>query len=280
MPRAAPLRQHQNSSPGRGVERPRRGGGELDSLATVLRLIRSGAAETRHEIEMLSGLGRAVIVDRIATLTAWRLVDEGDLAPSQGGRAPRQVRFRAEAGYVLVGAIGNMSLGVGLADLSGRLIVEHHERSGIGIGAGHTLDRLEELFDWMLAEHPEARDVWGIGLAVTGPVELPTGERARKASSTLRPTGVSIQSPNACAPASILRFGLTTMRISWRWASCARVAGSGARTSFSSRSEPASAWAYALMARSIAGRAATQVTSAIPSSLTTERCADAATLDA
>src|ERR1700704_525130 len=174
-PRAAPLRQHQNSSPGRDVERPRRGGGELDSLATVLRLIRSGAAETRHEIETLSGLGRAVIVDRIATLTAWGLVEEGDLAPSQGGRAPRQVRFRAEAGHVLVGAIGNMSLGVGLADLSGRLVVEHHERSGIGIGAGRTLDRLEKLFDWTLAEHPEARDVWGIGLAVTGPGGLPNG---------------------------------------------------------------------------------------------------------
>jgi predicted NBD/HSP70 family sugar kinase len=187
VPRAAPLRQHQNSSPGRGVERPRRGGGELDSLATVLRLIRSGAAETRHEIETLSGLGRAVIVDRIATLTAWGLVDEGDLAPSQGGRAPRQVRFRAEAGYVLVGAIGNMSLGVGLADLSGRLIVEHHERSGIGIEAGHTLDRLEELFDWMLAEHPEARDVWGIGLAVTGPVELPNGRTGAESILHLAP---------------------------------------------------------------------------------------------
>ena len=94
---AGPGRQlASNSNP--GADRHRRGGGELDSLATVLRLIRSGAAGTRHEIETLSGLGRAVVADRIATLTGFGLIEEGDLAPSQGGRAPRQVRFRGDAG--------------------------------------------------------------------------------------------------------------------------------------------------------------------------------------
>ena len=169
------------------VDRQRRGGGELDSLATVLRMIRSGAAGTRHEIERLSGLGRAVIADRLATLNDLGLVENGDLGPSQGGRAPRQVRFRGEAGYVLVGAVGNMSLGVGLADLSGRLIVEHHERSGIGIGADNTLNRLEELFDWILSEHPDVHDVWGIGLAVTGPVELPNGPAGSESVLHLAP---------------------------------------------------------------------------------------------
>jgi len=166
-----------DSSP--GTNRHRRGGGELDSLATVLRLIRAGAAGTRHEIETVSGLGRAVVADRIATLNAFGLIDEGDLAPSQGGRAPRQVRFRGEAGYILVGAVGNVSLGVGLADLSGRLVMEHHERSGIAAGTARTLDRLEELLDWVLAERAAAAgNLWGIGLAMPGPVERgrPRGE--------------------------------------------------------------------------------------------------------
>ena len=153
--------------------RQRRGGGELDSLSTVLRFIRSGAAGTRHEIETVSGLGRAIVADRIATLTALGLVVEGDLGPPQGGRAPRQIRLRAEAAYVLVGSVGNTSIGVGLADMSGRLIVEHHERSGIDIGAARTLDRLDELFEWILTDHPSATDVWGIGLGVPGLVELP-----------------------------------------------------------------------------------------------------------
>lgn len=172
---------------GPGGDRQRRGGGELDSLATVLRLIRSGAGGTRHEIETLSGLGRAVIADRIATLTGFGLIEEGDLAPSQGGRAPRQVRFRGDAGFVLVGAVGNVSLGVGLADLSGRLVMEHHERSGIDIGAANTLDRLEELLELVLAEHPEAGRLCGIGLAITGPVERANGRGSAEAVIRLAP---------------------------------------------------------------------------------------------
>jgi len=152
-----------------------RGGGELDSLSAVLRLIRSGAAETRQEIEAQSGLGRAVVAARVAALIKLGLVAGGDLGPSSGGRAPRQFRFNGEAGHVLVGSIGHTSLGVGLSDLSGRLLVEHHERSGVDIGIGNAIDRLEGLFASTLAEHPNVGDIWGIGLAVPGPVRLAAG---------------------------------------------------------------------------------------------------------
>ncbi len=148
---------------------------ERDSLALVLTLLRSGKAGTRQEIERISGLGRAVVADRVATLIARGLVEEGDLAASTGGRAPRQIRFTATAGHVLVASLGTTTLGVGLADLSGRLLVEHHEPGDITLGPEHALGRLDALFDWMLDEHPSARDVWGIALSVPGPVELAGG---------------------------------------------------------------------------------------------------------
>ncbi len=159
--------------PGRSGRRRVRA--ERESLALVLGLIRSGRAETRQQIERLSGLGRAVVADRISTLLDGGLVKEGELGVSTGGRAPRQIRFRASAGHVLVGALGYTTLGVGLADLSGRLIVEHHEAGDITSGAQHTLERLDTLFDWILDEHPEARDLWGIALSVPGPVGLADG---------------------------------------------------------------------------------------------------------
>lgn len=139
----------------------------------ILRLVRSGRAETRQEIEAESGLGRAIVADRIATLISLGLLEEGDLRESTGGRAPRQVRFRDTAGHVLVASLGSTTLGVGLADLSGRLLMEHHEPGDLLVGPGRTLDRLEALFEWMLEEHPEARDIWGIALSVPGPVGLP-----------------------------------------------------------------------------------------------------------
>ena len=167
-----------------GADRIRRGGGELDSLATVLRLIRSGTADTRRELEEVTGLGRAVVADRVATLGAFGLVDESVTAGSSGGRAPRRIRFRADAGHILVAAIGNTSLGVGLVDLGGQLLVEHHERSDIGVGSGaelgsgveteYILERLTELFDLEIAD-PAGSLPWGIGLAVPRPVELVAG---------------------------------------------------------------------------------------------------------
>ena len=172
---------------GRDGGRTRLGGGELDTLITVLDLIRTGAAATRQEIEALSGLGRAVVTDRVATLMEMGLAGEGELGPSTGGRAPRRIRFREEAGYVLTAAIGHTSLGAGLADLSGRLLMEHHERSGVDDGAEHTLDRLEELFEWILSEHPVGASLWGIGLSVAGPVGLPSGETGSGAVVHLAP---------------------------------------------------------------------------------------------
>jgi len=177
------------AGPGRGRGRAvgRRVRFERDSLAMVVGLVRSGRAGTRQEIEALSGLGRAVVADRIATLIARGLVEHGELGASTGGRAPRNVRFRATAGHLLVSSLGTTTLGVGLADLSGRLLVEHHEPFDATLGAEKTLDRVEALFDWMLEEHPEARAIWGIGLAVPGLVELPNGRLSSRAALHLMP---------------------------------------------------------------------------------------------
>ena len=148
---------------------------ERDSLAQVLGFVRTGGTVTRQEIEAVSGLSRAVIADRLSTLITRGLVEEGDLGASTGGRAPRHVRLRSTAGHLLVASVGTTTLGVALADLSGRLLVEHHEAADTTLGAETTLDRVDALFDWMLEEHPETGAPWGVGLAVPGLVELSSG---------------------------------------------------------------------------------------------------------
>lgn len=146
--------------------RGRRLEAERHSLAAVLDLVRTGRATTRLEIERLSGLGRAVVSDRLATLIALGLVAEGELGPAVGGRAPRLMRFRADAGRILVATLDEGSIGVGLADLAGRLQVEHHEAADLGLGPNPILQRLGMLFDWVLEQYPGHGAVWGIGLGV------------------------------------------------------------------------------------------------------------------
>jgi len=135
----------------------------------------------------MSGLGRAVVADRIASLIRCGLVEEGDLAASTGGRAPHHVRFRSSAGYLLACSLGITKLGVALVDLGGRLQVEHHEPWDPVRTAEETVDRIEALFDWMLEEHPEARGTWGIGVGLPGIVELPEGELSDKPVLHLMP---------------------------------------------------------------------------------------------
>lgn len=144
---------------------------EHSSLHTALELIRSGAAKTRLDIENLSGLGRATVADRVGRLVALGLIDEGEGGVSTGGRAPRILRFRSEAAVVAVAYVSTTTLGVALADLSGRLLVEHHEPSDIGIGPQATVERLAVLFDWVMTENGGGRPLWGVGLALSAPVE-------------------------------------------------------------------------------------------------------------
>jgi glucokinase-like ROK family protein len=147
---------------------------QLTSLLTVLALIRSGTGRTQPELSRISGLGRTVVTQRVTQLTDYGLITRGELGRSTGGRAPRELRFRAEAGMVLAAELGATSMTVGLADLSGQPTVHHRESWDIAEGPERTLARVEELFDSLLSSSTGAA-VWGIGIGLPGPVEFATG---------------------------------------------------------------------------------------------------------
>ena len=149
----------------------RRADAESQSLAAILNLVRLGLATTRQALELETGLGRAVIADRLATLTGHGLIEEAELGQAAGGRPPRIVRFRAGAGLILMAVIGQSSLSVGVADLASQSIAEHHEPSDAGLPPDKALKRLRTLFDWLLEQHLRAGNVWGIGIAIDGPVD-------------------------------------------------------------------------------------------------------------
>jgi predicted NBD/HSP70 family sugar kinase len=140
-------------------------------LALVLNLIRGGEATSRQEIERQTGLGRAIVADRLTNLLDLRLIEEGELAPSTGGRAPRSFRFRENAGLILLTVIGDTAIGVGCADLSGRLLAEHYEAAAMDDGPTAVLARLIALLDWFLEQHSQGREIWGLGVAISAPVE-------------------------------------------------------------------------------------------------------------
>ena len=149
---------------------------QVDDLVRVLKLVRSGEANTRPELSRKSGLGRSVISQRLSELIESGLVTEGELGPSTGGRAPRELQFCTEAGLLLVAELGATSLSVGLADLNGRMIAHREEASDVAAGPDPILGRIEELFDTFITTLPAGPTaIWGVGVGVPGPVEFATG---------------------------------------------------------------------------------------------------------
>src|SRR3954471_4471921 len=124
---------------------------QLDGLVTVLHLVRSGQARTRPELARLSGMGRGAVTQRVAELLESGLLVESEIGRSTGGRPPRELAVRAEAGLVLVAPLGASHVAAGVPDLPGRLIDWVEEPIDIAAGPGPTLDRVEELFDELLA---------------------------------------------------------------------------------------------------------------------------------
>lgn len=148
----------------------------LDALVAVLDLIRRSEATTRPTIGRVTGFGRAVVTQRVGQLMDSGLVVEGDLGPSTGGRAPRELRFHANAGRLLVAELGATSVSVGIADLAGNLLVQHEEPGDIAAGPDAVLGRVEQLFDGLMAGRPRrSPPVWGVGIGVPGPVEFAAG---------------------------------------------------------------------------------------------------------
>ena len=148
----------------------------LDALIAVLDEVRLGRSRSRSELIDRTGLSRSIVAQRVGELIERGLVVEGKPGPSTGGRPPRQLTFRAEAGHVLVADLGASSIDVAVTALDGRILGHFDEPADIAAGPEVALARAEELFDQLRAT---SRDLpgrlWGIGIGVPGPVEFRTG---------------------------------------------------------------------------------------------------------
>lgn len=146
----------------------------IRSTSTVLESVREGTAVTRPEICRRTGLARNLVADRVEQLLAAGLLAEGELGQSTGGRAPRQLRFRAEAGRILVAELGATVVNLGLTDLAGELLASVESPIDVTVGPEATLSYVDGLMRSLVQEHDGAT-VWGIGIGLPGPVEWKSG---------------------------------------------------------------------------------------------------------
>ncbi|WP_425826826.1 ROK family protein [Streptomyces fractus] len=147
---------------------------ETASLAMVINLVRSGRATTRPELVTAAGLSRKVVAQRVEQAMSLGFVEEGDLAPSSGGRQARTLRFRTEAGHVYCALFGASEFTAAIMDLSGTIIASHHEDWEVATGPEPTMRQVQAAFA-ALARKSGLTRPWGIGIGMPGPVEFATG---------------------------------------------------------------------------------------------------------
>ncbi len=148
----------------------------LDALVTILDEVRLGRSTSRGELATRTGLGRAVVAQRVGELIDRGLVTERGRGISTGGRPPRRLAFRSDAGHILVADLGATGIDVAVTSLDGRVLGHTDEPADIAAGPDATLERVEALFDQLLTGvRGLPGRTWGIGVGVPGPVEFRTG---------------------------------------------------------------------------------------------------------
>ncbi|MGY1735779.1 ROK family protein [Geodermatophilus sp. SYSU D00684] len=139
----------------------------------LINLVRTGRALTRPALEQETGLGRKVVTQRVAQAIDVGLLEDGDLAPSGGGRPSRLLRFRSEAGHVFAGMVGATEMTAAVATLDGTLLGSLHEDWDAANRPEETLGVLDGLFA-RLARRTRT-EPWAFGIGVAGPVDFGTG---------------------------------------------------------------------------------------------------------
>src|SRR3954447_2869943 len=139
----------------------------------LINLVRTGKAVTRPGLEQETGIGRKVVTQRVQQAIDVGLLEDGDLAPSAGGRPSRLLRFRAEAGHVFAGMVGATEMTAAVATLDGTLVDSLHEDWDAAGRPEETLRILDDLF--VRLARKTRTEPWAFGIGVAGPVDFATG---------------------------------------------------------------------------------------------------------
>ncbi len=152
---------------------PRNGEDQVAALQGVLTVIREAPDLTRPEIVRVTGIGRNIVASKVAQLMDLGLAADAKRTESTGGRAARAVRFAEDAGCILVAELGATTATIGLTDLRGTVIDHVSEAGDVAWGPERVLRRVAEVAEELVARNGAV--VWGVGVAIPGPVEFSTG---------------------------------------------------------------------------------------------------------
>ena len=146
----------------------------------ILALIRSGEAVTRAQIMAVTGLSRSTVAQRLDALIAHGYIAPAATENSTGGRPAGAFQINADAGVMLLAAIGAGAMQVAVCDMGLTILARQSHGVSVADGPIAVLGEVMTHFDQLLTEIGRTRaDVKGIGIGVPGPVEFAEGRVVR-----------------------------------------------------------------------------------------------------
>jgi predicted NBD/HSP70 family sugar kinase len=141
----------------------------------TLGLLSSGAATSRSDLVEALRVSPSTV-----TAVVRRLIEEGVLleegaGQSTGGRRPRILRLRETDGVLAVAELGGRHARVGLCVPGGALRVTEEVPIDIAADPREVFDLVSETFARLQASAAPGQALLGLGVALPGPVEFPSG---------------------------------------------------------------------------------------------------------
>ena len=141
----------------------------------TLGLLSSGAATSRTDLAEALRVAPSTV-----TAVVRRLIEEGVLLEegsgrSTGGRRPRILRLRETEGVLAVAELGGKHARVGLLPAGGAVRDTAEVPIDIGAGPAAVFGAVHETFARLQATTVPGQALLGVGVALPGPVEFPSG---------------------------------------------------------------------------------------------------------
>jgi predicted NBD/HSP70 family sugar kinase len=138
----------------------------------VLQLIRRDEANTRRDIQDLTGLSRVTVAQRVDSLIDAHLIKESGGGKATGGRRPTRLVFDVHYSTLAVATVDTAHSRTAITDLSGRII--DHETVDVSIleGPEAVLTALStSMLSLMARSGIDITSMAGTGISVPGPVD-------------------------------------------------------------------------------------------------------------
>lgn len=144
-----------------------------DSPGAVLQLIRSGAAASRSDVARLTRVSASTAAGRVQALLDHGYLREAGAGESHGGRRPRRLELRTDAGVVGAADLGTHHATLAVLDLGGEIRAERQRPVRIADGPEAVLAWVHEELLGMAGELDVP--LRGVAVGVPGPVDARSG---------------------------------------------------------------------------------------------------------